>query len=274
MQFCVWNQRVSPFRGLTTRWWRGGGIESQNWNSGGETLWNSGRNFTLGSVSTEYGDRCASSTGPHGYPDFGGDASSSLKTCCNSCLHQKQYRAWSAKLPQWGISMNIFADARKRARIVAGTMAALAVLMIAFGSSAFAALGGDESSVQNDGVQMKAAKPPAVLQTTQNYTVHEITTPYRTVVREYVSPAGKVFGVAWRGPFMPSLQQIFGSYYQEFAQASTAARDAQVMHSRGAPVRIDQPDLVVRSGGHVRAYVGWAYVPSLVPQGVDPESIK
>jgi hypothetical protein len=169
--------------------------------------------------------------------------------------------------------MKISGKTRSRAALAAGILTTLGLLVLAFATAAFASLGGDESSVQNDRVQMKAAKPAAV-QATQNYTVHEITTPYGTVIREYVSPAGKVFGVAWRGPFLPDFQQILGSYYQQFVQGAQAARNAQVIHSRGAPLRVEQPDLVVHSGGHVRAYVGRAYVPSLIPAGVDPESIK
>jgi hypothetical protein len=160
---------------------------------------------------------------------------------------------------------------RTRSRLPA--WAILALLTLALASTAYAALGGDESSVQNDRVQMKAAKPAAV-QSTQNYTVHEITTGYGTVVREYLTPDGKVFGVAWRGPFMPNLQQLFGSYYDEFVQNAKAAREAQVVHSRGAPLRVEQPDLVVHSAGRVRAYAGQAYLPGLLPAGVDPESIK
>ena len=57
--------------------------------------------------------------------------------------------------------------------------------------------------------------------------MHEITTPSGTVVREYVSPDGKVFGVAWRGAFLPDFQQILGSYYGEFAKDAQAARRAQ-----------------------------------------------
>jgi hypothetical protein len=106
------------------------------------------------------------------------------------------------------------------------------------------------------------------------YTVHEITTSYGTVVREYVTPDGKVFGVAWRGPFMPNLQQLLGDSYGEFSQAAQAARSGPVKRSRNAPLSVTQPDLVVHSGGHMRAYAGRAYLPGLLPAGVDPKEIK
>ena len=137
---------------------------------------------------------------------------------------------------------------------------------------ASASLGGDVNSVQADQAKMKAAQ--RTTQAKQAYTVQEITTPYGTVVREYVSPAGQVFGVAWRGPFLPDFQQLFGNYYGQFAQAVQAQHAAQPRRSRNAPLAIDQPGLVVHSGGHTRAYAGQAYVPDLLPQNVNPSDVK
>ena len=51
--------------------------------------------------------------------------------------------------------------------------------------------------------------------------MHEITTT-TGVVREFVSPGGAVFGVAWDGQFPPDLQQLLGPYYQQAQQAATA----------------------------------------------------
>ena len=104
--------------------------------------------------------------------------------------------------------------------------------------------------------------------------MHEITTPYGTVVREYVSPDGKVFGVAWRGPFLPNFQQLLGDSYGTFAQAAQEARSAQPRRSRNAPLTVEQPDLVMHSAGHMRAYVGHAYIPGMIPQGVDATGNK
>jgi hypothetical protein len=134
-----------------------------------------------------------------------------------------------------------------------------------------AALGGDVTSVEADRQQMKATR---TVRTQGNYSVHEITTPYGTVVREYVSPDGKVFGVAWRGPFLPNFQQILGDNYGKFAQAAQNVRSAQPRRSRNAPLTVEQQDLVMHSGGHTRAYVGHAYVPGMIPQGVDATDIR
>jgi hypothetical protein len=136
---------------------------------------------------------------------------------------------------------------------------------------AAAALGGDVTSVEADRQQMKATR---TVEAHESYTVHVITTSYGTVVREYVSPDGRVFGVAWRGPFLPNLQQLLGDSYATFAQAAQDARNAQPRRSRNAPLAVEQPGLVVHSGGHMRAYVGQAYVPAMTPQGVDASVVR
>jgi hypothetical protein len=129
---------------------------------------------------------------------------------------------------------------------------------------AFAALGGDATSVTNDQLQMQAT-----LRSTQKqgYTMHELTVPSGTV-REYVTAQGKVFGVAWQGATPPNFQQILGSYFQQFIQAGKA-------HRRGTgPLVIEHPGLVVYSGGHMRAFFGKAYVPDMLPEGVTADAIK
>jgi hypothetical protein len=39
-------------------------------------------------------------------------------------------------------------------------------------------------------------------------------------------------------------------------------------------VRVDLPDLFVETGGHLRAYAGRAFLPTLVPAGVAPADIR
>jgi len=143
-----------------------------------------------------------------------------------------------------------------------GTLAFAASLSLTL--PAFAALGGDATSVTNDQLQMQAT-----LRSTQKqgYTMHELTLPSGTV-REYVTAQGKVFGVAWQGATPPDFQQILGTYFQQFIQAGKA-------HRRGTgPLVIEQPGLVVYSGGHMRAFFGKAYVPDMLPEGVTADAIK
>ena len=149
-----------------------------------------------------------------------------------------------------------------RVRALSG---ALAMVVAASSAPALAALGGTAASVESDRISMKAARRST---SAPNYTVQDLQTSDGTLIREYVSPAGKVFGVVWRGPQMPDLRQLFGDYFIPFQDAVTARR------SERGPVRIVQPGLVVHSAGHMRAFYGRAYVPDFLPQGVNPDEIK
>jgi hypothetical protein len=154
------------------------------------------------------------------------------------------------------------------ARTAKGLLLPLLIVLV-FASPALAALGGTVDSVQKDQVQMKGTM--RVASSTANYTVHEIQASTGTLVREYVSPAGIVFGVAWRGPARPDLQQVFGSYYDQFIQAAKEAKSARPGRR---PLNIQQPGLVVYSGGHMGNLFGKAYIPQLLPQGVTAADIQ
>jgi Protein of unknown function (DUF2844) len=144
----------------------------------------------------------------------------------------------------------------------------IAFLVLSLSLPAFAALGGDVASVHEDQAQMKGT-----LKTTQAeaYSVHEISASANTVVKEYVSPAGKVFAITWHGQFIPDMQQLLGTYYDQYAQAAKTQRES---HSGHHPVNIQQPGLVFQNGGHMRSYVGRAYVPDMVPQGVNVNALQ
>ena len=103
----------------------------------------------------------------------------------------------------------------------------------------------------------------------RTYVMHEITTS-GTVVREYVSPAGAVFGVAWEGQFPPNFQQLLGPYYQQSQQASAS----QQPRARRAPIVIETPGLVFQQTGHARSFHGVAYIPQLIPNGVQASDIR
>jgi Protein of unknown function (DUF2844) len=140
------------------------------------------------------------------------------------------------------------------------------LLLIAFALPVFATLGGDVSSVQTDQAHMKATVNVA---RATNYTVHEMKAADGTAVREFVSPSGQVFGVAWSGPFRPDLKQVLGNYYD---QVLAAAKNRRTTHN--TPLTIQEPGLVVEMSGHQRYYAGRAYVPGMLPQGVQTTAIK
>jgi hypothetical protein len=130
---------------------------------------------------------------------------------------------------------------------------------------AFAGLGGNLDSVEADQLKMKGTLRTTVAAA---FTVHEIQTPAGTLVREYVAPTGKVFAVVWRGPKMPDLRQTLGTYFQQFTDAP------RPLHPNHAHFAITQPNFVLQSSGHMRAYSGRAYDPLLLPQGVAVTDIK
>ena len=140
--------------------------------------------------------------------------------------------------------------------------------MLALPWGSFAALGGDTTTVQADQLKMQGS-----LRTTSAdaYNVHEIEVPTGVLVKEFVSPSGKVFAVSWQGPFHPDLRQLLGTYYEQYMQAVQAQRATR--KGRG-PLQIQAPGLVIQISGHMRSYVGRAYVPQMMPAGVKAEDIR
>jgi hypothetical protein len=156
---------------------------------------------------------------------------------------------------------------KSRAGRVLGTALGATLLTgIIFSAPAFAGLGGDASSVTADTAKMKgeARSTP-----TGGYTVNQITLPSGTVMNEYVSAEGKVFAVTWKGPWIPDLSQALGSYFEEYKAAASVAP-----HSGHHHLSVQQPDLVVMTGGHMRAWNGKAWVPSLLPPNFSVDEIK
>jgi hypothetical protein len=128
-----------------------------------------------------------------------------------------------------------------------------------------ATLGG---SVESVGAGQSRLHAKRAVVDRQNYTVHEISSNDGTVIREYVTPGGKVFGVSWSGPTIPDLAQLLGGYNAEFQNSLRSKRVGR----KTAIVR--NPDLVVESTGHTRAFQGRAYLNSIIPNGVTEDVVK
>jgi len=143
-----------------------------------------------------------------------------------------------------------------------------ASLLMLVSLPAFAVLGGDESSITTDAAQMKAT---VRVTPSDAFAVHEAKAPDGQVVREYVSPAGRVFGVAWQGRSIPDMRQLLGAYFQQF---SAAAQAAKVGHPGRRPLNIQLPGLVVQTAGHMRSFYGRAFDPGLLPQGVHEDEVR
>lgn len=158
------------------------------------------------------------------------------------------------------------------------TRALASALLLTLPLPMWATLGDNASSVLTDQARMKGTVRSVDNRT---YVVHEITATSGAKVREFVTPGGAVFGVAWEGQQPPDLQQLLGPYYQQAkqarqAQAQLAQQNAaqQTPRAHRAPVVVDTPGLVLYEAGHTRSFHGAAYIPQLVPQGVQASDIR
>lgn len=142
----------------------------------------------------------------------------------------------------------------------------LALVAALAASPARAALGEAEASIAGD----REALAAVARGTTERGTcsVHELARG-GTIIREYVSPQGVVFAVAWGGLANPDLRTLLGSYAAEYERAARAG----AVKGRRAQ-RIAAAHVVVDRWGHMRDWHGRAYVPDLVPEGVRLDEIR
>jgi len=132
---------------------------------------------------------------------------------------------------------------------------------------ALATLGEPAASVESDRTALSAVRKAATSRT--GYTVQEIVSDAATI-REYISPDGIVFGVAWNGLTQPDLAPLFGTYYAEYRQT----KEKTPRHQGRRFMQLKGPHVVVETAGHMRDMRGRAYVPSLVPAGANTDEIK
>lgn len=148
-----------------------------------------------------------------------------------------------------------------------GKVFVIAALAAACSLPGFAVLGEDVSSVQADRVHINASMR---VMPGQSYTIHELRSAAGVVVREYASASGKIFAVSWQGPTLPDMKQLLGSYFEEFQKAA----QAQNRPGGHSPLIIQHPGLVVELGGHMRSFVGRAYLADQMPSEVRNEEIR
>lgn len=146
------------------------------------------------------------------------------------------------------------------------TVLSVLILLMMGTVPAWAVLGEYESSVDVDQQVLQGQRRD---EARTGYKLHTLTAADGTVVREYVSPEGKVFGIAWQSPHMPNVTQLLGANMTELEQAIQGRKGR-----RGGPLVVETPKLVFVSGGHMRFYFGRAYVPSLVPGNVAAEVVR
>lgn len=141
---------------------------------------------------------------------------------------------------------------------------AVAIALAALPGHGAAALGDDASTIAASAARLKGTVSASAA---ARYTRHEIVQGSGTSLRQYVSPAGRIFAVAWQGPVVPDLREVLGPYFDRYVNAASERR------LRRMPVELREADLVVVTGGRLRAFRGFAYLPALTPAQVDPETL-
>ena len=82
-------------------------------------------------------------------------------------------------------------------------------------------------------------------------------------ITEY-AVGGKVFAVKWSGPSQPDLMALYGSYFNDYANAQRASGMFGMGH-----VETNTGAVVIWHSGHIGAMHGFAYIPALLPKGFD-----
>jgi hypothetical protein len=130
-------------------------------------------------------------------------------------------------------------------------------------ATAHATLGGDSASVEANrqalGGELRVEKLPYG----ERYTM---LLPMGIVIRQYLSPSGAVYAVTWNGPRMPNLSELFGKYAEQYSHRDRPKGERHHMAFGGN-------DFMMRASGHMRTFSGRAWVPSLVPPGIDLDSV-
>jgi hypothetical protein len=143
----------------------------------------------------------------------------------------------------------------------------LLVLSLSVATPALAALGGGAASVEADRRALSASRLPTVAQA--GYQVQEVEFG-GTRVREYLSAAGVVFGLAWEGLTQPDLDTLLGAHAPAWREAERQAPRIPGRRSR----TVMAPHLVVERWGHMRHVQGRAWDPDLLPAGVTADAIR
>jgi hypothetical protein len=144
---------------------------------------------------------------------------------------------------------------------------ALSIFCFLIAPLAFAALG---DQVDSTGGTVRAQAAVSMRMANEDRFSVQIEQSDAYTMREYVSPSGVVFAVAWNGISPPDMSHVLGSYLKEYR----TARD-RTPRIRGRRNRVIQSSrVIVENWGHMRDLEGRAYDLSLFPTGVTLEDIK
>lgn len=146
-------------------------------------------------------------------------------------------------------------------------LAVLVATAIAIPRAATAALGEPAASLAVDRKALRAVSRGTT--DLGRYSVEEIESG-SSMIREYLTPDGIVFAIAWQGRAHPDLRLLLGTYSDEYHAA--VERTPRLPGSRRLEVKTDR--IVVEKWGHMRSLRGRAWAPALLPPGVTVDEIR
>ena len=141
----------------------------------------------------------------------------------------------------------------------------LSVLLLANTGVSHAALGGFPEQFNTEDTKVLSS----VSSTVSNYVARDTMLSTGTRVREYISGSGVVFAVTWEGPVLPDLKALLGTYFD-----TMVAESAKSPKAGRSPMTVDRPDVVINSGGHMRAFEGSAWLPAQFPAGFTAGNVR
>ena len=139
------------------------------------------------------------------------------------------------------------------------------VLLLVYASAGHAELGGLPEQFNAESATVASSLSSAM----SNYLTRDTTLTTGTLVREYVSAGGIVFAVTWNGPVLPDLKALLGKHFDTMVAESARAPRAGRSH-----LAIDTPEVVINSGGHMRAFEGSAWIPAQFPAGFSAADVR
>ena len=154
-------------------------------------------------------------------------------------------------------------NADGKARLCAAFFAAN--LLLAYAGGAHAELGGAPARFEAG----STTSASSVAAAGSGYTLLDTALPTGTHVREYVARSGSVFAVGWDGPFLPDLQALLGAHFE-----TMVAESAKTPRAGNSQLAVNRPDVVILSGGHMRAFEGRAWLPAELPAGLSASDIR
>ncbi len=156
-------------------------------------------------------------------------------------------------------------DVDSARRAFSRAAAFVSFLLLAYAGASHAALGGLPEQFDAEGTAVASA----VSSTMSNYVVRDTTLTTGTQVREYIAANGLVFAVTWDGPVLPDLKALLGKYFGTMVTESKRMPRAGRSH-----LGVNLPEVVINSGGHMRAFHGSAWIPAQFPAGFSADDVR